>query len=98
MPFERIERCIFIIRGEKVVLAEDLAKLYGVTTRRRHEQVTRNAGRCPEDFSFRPSQKEFADLRSQSATSRWGGRRYPPRAFTEPGAGMVASILRALST
>ncbi len=77
------------------MLDEDLAEIYGVTTKRLNEQVKRNKDRFPEDFMFRLTVEEFAALRSQFATSRWGGRRYPPNAFTEHGAVMLASVLNS---
>jgi len=95
IPNERIEQGILLVRGHKVMLDEDLAEIYGVTTKRLNEQVRRNKDRFPEDFMFRLSKEEFTDLRSQSATSRWGGRRYPPNAFTEHGAVMLASVLNS---
>jgi hypothetical protein len=95
VPMERIERTILLIRGEKVILDADLASLYGVTTKRFNEQIRRNEGRFPSDFMFQLTAEEFAILRSQFATSssRWGGRRYPPYAFTEHGAIMAANVL-----
>lgn len=90
---ERIERRIHVLRGERVMLDEDLAGLYGVGTKRLNEQVTRNSNRFPADFAFRLSQQEFTSLRSQNATANWGKKRYPPRAFTEHGAVMAASVL-----
>ena len=95
IPLERIEDAIYVIRSEKVMLDEDLAKLYGVSTKRLNEQVTRNTDRFPDDFMFRLTPDEFRNLRSQSATSSWGGRRYPPRAFTEHGAVMAANVLNS---
>lgn len=93
VPVERIEKSIYLVRGEKVMLDEDLAELYGTTTSRLNEQVTRNIERFPEDFAFHLSIQEFRNLKSHSATSSWGGRRKPPRAFTEHGALMAASVL-----
>jgi hypothetical protein len=79
IPIERIEQAILFFRGQKVMLDEVLAELYGVTTKRLNEQVTRNLDRFPEDFMFRLSREELAHLKSQSATSRsWGGRRNLP--------------------
>lgn len=75
IPAERIERSILLIRGHRVMLDEDLAELYGVTTKRLNEQVKRNVDRFPPDFMFQLSFEEFTNLRSQIATSRWGGRR-----------------------
>ena len=82
---ERIERTIFIIRNHKIILDADLAKLYQVHTKAFNQAVSRNLERFPEDFMFRLSKEEFDILRSQTVTSSWGGRQYPPRAFTEQG-------------
>lgn len=95
IPIERIANQIYVVRGQKVILDSDLAMLYEVSTKRLNEQVTRNRERFPEDFMFRLSTQEFENLRSQSATSSWGGRRYPPRAFTEQGVAMISSVLRS---
>nr|NQU91843.1 ORF6N domain-containing protein [Bacteroidota bacterium] len=65
------------------MLDSDLAELYGVETRRLNEQVKRNINRFPGDFMFQLTQEEFINLKSQIATSSWGGRRKPPFAFTE---------------
>ena len=73
----------------------ELAALYGVTTKRLNEQVKRNRERFPEDFMFQLIQEEVAILRSQFATSNWGGTRYRPFAFTEHGAMMAASVLNS---
>jgi phage regulator Rha-like protein len=93
IPLERVERVILLIRGQKVILDADLAALYGVTTKRFNEQVKRNRERFPEDFMFQLTKKEAEILRSQFAASSWGGRRYPPFAFTEHGAIMAANVL-----
>jgi hypothetical protein len=84
---------IFVIRGLKVILDSDLAALYGASTKRFNEQVRRNANRFPADFAFRLTNQEVEILRSQIATSSWGGRRYLPLVFTEHGAIMAAAIL-----
>lgn len=73
----------------------DLATLYGVQTRRLNEQVRRNTERFPEDFVFQVTPAEFANLKSQFATSSWGGRRKLPLAFTEHGAIMAAMVLNS---
>lgn len=91
----QIERHILLIRGEKVILDADLAALYQVETRVLTQAVKRNIERFPEDFMFQLSKEEFADLRSQTVTSSWGGRRYPPYAFTEQGVAMLSSVLRS---
>ena len=96
IPVERIAARIYLIRGQQVMLDEDLASLYGVPTKRLNEAVTRNKERFPSDFMFKLTGEEFDNLRSQIATSSvWGGRRYPPRAFTEPGVAMLSSVLRS---
>lgn len=84
---------IYYIRGHKVMLDEDLAELYEVPTKRLNEQVKRNVTRFPEDFMFQLTENEFEILRSQNATSSWGGRRVPPYAFTEHGVLMLSSVL-----
>ncbi len=80
-----------------MILDETLAELYGVPTKRLNEQVTRNLDRFPGDFMFQLTREEWDALRSQSATSKSGrgGRRYPPRAFTEHGTVMAANILNS---
>ncbi|MEK7632939.1 MAG: ORF6N domain-containing protein [Patescibacteria group bacterium] len=93
LPIEIVENKIFVLRGQKVMLDRDLAKLYKIETKRFNESVQRNLRRFPEDFSFRLTEKEFFNLRSQFATSSWGGIRYPPRAFTESGIAMLSSVL-----
>lgn len=95
VPLEQIDRAIFLIRGQKVMLDVDLANLYGVTTKRLNEQVRRNRNRFPVDFMFRLTKGETDALKSQFATSRGGhgGRRTLPFVFTEHGAVMLASVL-----
>lgn len=95
IPNERIERSILFIRGHKVMLDSNLAVLYGVTTKRLNEQVNRNRDRFPDDFMFQLTKLEFANLKSQNATSSWGGRRTLPFAFTEHGVVMMASVLNS---
>jgi len=96
VPVERIEKAILLVRKQKVMLDADLAALYGVETRVLVQAVKRNVERFPEDFMFQLNREEFAVLRSQSVTSSdWGGRRYPPYAFTEQGVAMLSSVLRS---
>lgn len=84
------------LRAQRVMLDSDLAALYGVETRTLMQAVQRNRARFAEDFMFRLSDQEFADLRSQDViSSQWGGRRYPPYAFTEQGVAMLSSVLRS---
>lgn len=92
---QSIYNSIYIIRGQKVMLDEDLAKLYGVETKVLNQAVIRNKNRFPKEFMFQLSIKEFRNLRSQFVTSRLGGRRYMPFAFTEHGTVMLASVLRS---
>ena len=101
---EVIATRIFEIRGKKVMFDRDLAGLYGVKLKRLNEQVKRNIKRFPEDFMFRLTKKEFenlifqngiSNLRSQFATSSWGGRRYLPYVFTEHGVAMLSSVLNS---
>lgn len=76
--FTSIEGAILTVRGQRVILDQDLARLYGVSTKRLNEQVKRNRDRFPEDFMFRLEVQEVGSLRSQIATSNGpqGGRRY----------------------
>ena len=92
---ERIQQTILLIRGKRVMLDANLAKLYGVSTKRLNEQVKRNRDRFPQDFMFQLNPEEAEVLRSQIATSKEGrgGRRYLPFAFTEHGAIMLAAVL-----
>ena len=77
------------------MLDMDLAELYGVLTKRLNEQVKRNIRRFPEDFMFQLTKEEFENLKSQIATSNWGGRRTLPYAFTEQGVAMLSSVLHS---
>ena len=88
-----IEKKIYLIRGQNVMLDRDLAELYGVETKYLTRQVRRNIERFPEDFMFQLTREEF--LRCQIGTSSWGGRRYLPYAFTEQGVAMLSSVLNS---
>src|SRR5215469_1958799 len=93
-----LDRQIYLIRGEKVMLDSDLAALYGVTTKRLNEQVKRNRKRFPQDFMFQLTPTEVQELnRSQNATGSQKHRdpRFRPYAFTEHGAVMLASVLNS---
>jgi hypothetical protein len=92
-----IEQRIRLIRGQRVMVDSELAAIYGVDTRRLNEQTRRNLERFPADFAFQLTEKEFADLMSQTATSSsaHGGRRKLPWAFTEQGVAMLSSVLRS---
>jgi ORF6N domain len=96
VPLDYVESLIRFMRGRRVILDADLARLYGVTTARLNEQVKRNHERFPADFMFTLSRQEFAALISQIATSKGrGGRRKLPHAFTEHGAIMAANVLNS---
>ena len=95
MPIERITDKIYEIRNRKVMLDRDLAELYEVETKYLKQSVRRNMERFPTDFMFELSDDEFNILRSQIATSSWGGVRYPPFAFTEQGVAMLSSVLKS---
>ena len=103
-PLLPIESLIHVIRGQQVMLDSDLARLYGVETRRLNEQVKRNIERFPDDFLIQLTKEETQDLMSQIATSSlksqnvissWGGSRKLPYAFTENGVAMLSSVLRS---
>ena len=105
LDIEDLKSRIYIVRGQQVMLDRDLAELYGVETKRLNEAVRRNIDRFPDDFRFQLNNLEVkalmsqmvivADLRSQIATSRWGGTRYKPYVFTELGVAMLSSVLRS---
>jgi hypothetical protein len=100
-----IERAIYSLRGQRVMLDSDLAAIYGVTTRRLNEQLRRNRSRFPDDFAFQLTAEESRNLKSQIATSSLrsqfvtssshGGKRKLPWVFTEHGALMLASVLNS---
>jgi hypothetical protein len=94
VPTEFVENAILLVRGERVILDADLAKLYGVTTARLNQQVKRNLERFPSDFMFELTKKEYESLMLQIATSSvtHGGRRKLPFVFTEHGAIMAANV------
>ncbi len=92
-----VERRIYLIRGHKVMIDEDLAELYGVSTKQLNQQVRRNLKRFPDDFMFQLTKQETEILRSQFVTSRsaHGGRRSLPYVFTEHGVAMLSSVLNS---
>jgi hypothetical protein len=96
MELEQIKQSIHEIRGKKVILDFELAKMYQVENKRLKESVRRNIKRFPEDFMFELSTEEWAVLRSQFASSSWGGQRYPPFAFTEQGVAMLSGLLNSV--
>ena len=95
-PVDPIERRIYLIRGQKVMLSPDLAGLYQVQTRALVQAVKRNIERFPKDFLFQLNAGEYRNLKSQFVTSSWGGvRRAAPYALTELGVAMLSSVLRS---
>lgn len=92
---DQIENKIFLIRGKRVILDRDLAKLYQVETRVLNQAVRRNIARFPEDFMFQLTKEEFGNLKSQFVTSSRGGLRKFPLAFTEQGVAMLSSVLNS---
>jgi len=97
VPSALISQKIFFVRGTRVMLDADLARLYGVATKNLNKAVKRNASRFPSDFMFQLSSNEMRNLRFQIGTSKrgQGGRRYSPYAFTEQGISMLSSVLRS---
>ena len=102
LTVESIRNCVYIIRGQQVMLDSDLASIYGYEVKRLNEQVKRNINRFPEDFMFQLTREEVDLVKSQNATSRNdslfegqdGGRRKMPYAFTEQGIYMLATVLK----
>ena len=95
IPEEVILTKIFLVRGQKVMLDNDLAELYQLETKQLKRQVRRNLERFPEDFMFELTKDEYNSLRSQFGTSSWGGTRYLPMVFTEQGVAMLSSVLNS---
>ena len=94
MTVDNICNRVYVIRGQQVMLDYDLAEIYGYEVKRLNEQVKRNIKRFPEDFMFQLTIEEDGILKSQFATSSWGGKRKLPYAFTEQGIYMLATVLR----
>ena len=97
VPPEASQNPVHVLRGQRVMLDSDLARLYGVTTMRLNEQVARNRDRFPEDFAYQLTQQEFTGLISQIVISNpgRGGYRKRPWVFTEHGVAMLSSVLRS---
>jgi hypothetical protein len=93
---ENVAHLILILRGEKVLLSQHIAALYGVSVSALNQAVKRNIERFPDDFMFQLSAEEFEGLKSQIVISSHGGlRRALPYAFTEQGVAMLSSVLRS---
>jgi len=95
VPYEIIQRKIYIIRGKKVMIDKDLAELYRVTTGNLNKQVKRNIERFPGDFMFQLKKEEFENLIFQNGRPSYGGRRFLPYVFTEQGVAMLSSVLKS---
>jgi hypothetical protein len=98
IPIELVERKIYLIRGQKVMLDADLAELYGVETKILNKAVSRNADRFPDDFMFSLNAEEYDSLRFQIGTLKTGRgqhRKYLPNVFTEQGVAMLSSVLHS---
>lgn len=91
---ETLQERIYVIRGQKVMLDADLAELYGYETKVFNQQVKHNLERFDEDFRFQLTKEEFDALRSKNLTSKKGGARYLPYAFTEQGIYMLMTVLK----
>jgi hypothetical protein len=95
MEIEQIKKSILEIRGKKVILDMDLAKIYEVETRVLKQAVRRNIERFPSDFMFELTENDLQNLTSQIVISSWGGQRHKPFAFTEQGIAMLSSVLKS---
>ena len=96
IPLAQVTRAILVIRGQRLLLDSDLARLYGVTTGNLNKAVTRNRDRFPADFMLQLTAKEAESLIFQIGISKGrGGRRYRPYAFTEQGIAMLSSVLQS---
>ena len=91
---EMIQRKIYIVRGQKVMLDFELAEIYGYTTTKFNQQVKNNIEKFDEDFMFQLTKREFENLMSKNLTSSWGGRRKLPKVFTEQGIYMLMTVLK----
>ncbi len=95
VAYEVVVSKIVVVRGQRVIITQDLAELYGVEAKVLMQAVKRNADRFPSDFMFLLTDQEFINLKSQNVTSSWGGLRKMPFAFSEQGVAMLSSVLRS---
>ena len=91
---DTIQDKLYIIRGQKVMLDFELAEIYGYTTTKFNQQVKNNLEKFDSDFMLQLTKEEFDNLMSKKLTSSWGGRRKPPRVFTEQGIYMLMTVLK----
>jgi hypothetical protein len=94
IPVQRIAQTILMLRGQKVILSQNLAVLYGVTVGALTQAVKRNASRFPKDFVYQITDEEFMNLKSQIVISSWGGRRVLPYAFMEQRCSVASTLGR----
>ena len=95
VKFENLKNRIIELRGQNVLLDDDVAKIYGVETKRINEAVKNNPDKFPDDYLFEISEREFVDLRSKFSTAKFAKTRVLPKAFTEKGLYMIATILKS---
>ena len=95
VKYEQVQDCIITLRGQQVILDSDVARLYGVETKRVNEAVKNNPEKFPKGYLIIPDNQELTILKSKISTSSWGGRRSVPTAFTESGLYMLATILKS---
>ena len=95
MDLMNIQNLIYEIRGKRVMLDFDLARMYEVQTKVLNQSVKRNIKRFPDDFMFRLTKLEWSNLKSQFVTSSWGGSRTQPFAFTEQGVAMLSGVINS---
>ncbi|MEI7451158.1 MAG: ORF6N domain-containing protein [Desulfomonile sp.] len=93
--FEKLKDMIVELRGQSALLDSDVAELYKVETKRVNEAVKNNPDKFPSDYMFELSDKEFTDLRSKFSTTKFSKTRAVPKAFTEKGLYMIATILKS---
>ena len=94
ISFEDVEKRVLTIHGQQVLIDNDVAELYGIETKRVNEAVTNNPDKFPDGYVISLNLKEWNDLKSKFSTSSWGGKNKPPKAFTEKGLYMLATILK----
>lgn len=95
VKIENLKEMILDIRGQNVLLDSDVAHIYGVETKRINEAVKNNTDKFPQDYMFAISEDEFADLRSKFSTAKFSKTRVKPKALTEKGLYMLATILHS---
>ena len=95
LKLEDVEKKVVTLRDQQVIIDSDVAELYGVETKRINEAVNNNPEKFPDGYVIDLNNKEFTILKSKFSTSSWGGARKPPKAFTEKGLYMLATILKS---